>query len=93
MQGCMYVRGNSEKHLQSKTFKVFTFYSDEGFGEKIKMDRIEKVRVIVDDILLKMTDVEERRCAYIHLYGVAQACALLAKKRNGNIEFLLVNLN
>ena len=54
------------------------------------MDRIEKVRVIVDEILLNMKDAEERRCAYLHLYGVAQACAMLALKRNENIELAII---
>ena len=54
------------------------------------MDRIEKVRIIVDEILLNMKDVEERRCAYLHLYGVAQACAMLALKRNENVELAII---
>ena len=33
--------------------------------------RIEKVRELVDEILLNMSDPAERRCAYLHLYGVA----------------------
>jgi len=57
---------------------------------KIIVDRIEKVRVIVDEILLNMKDAEERRCAYLHLYGVAQACAMLALKRNENIELAII---
>ena len=31
--------------------------------EKANMDRIEKVRKIIDEILLNMADPEERRCA------------------------------
>lgn len=54
------------------------------------MDRIEAVREVVDEILLHMTDHEERRCAYVHLYGVAQACALLAKKRDENAELAVI---
>lgn len=50
------------------------------------MNRIEKVRETIDSILCEMTNNEERRCAYVHLYGVAQAAALIAKKRNENIE-------
>ena len=57
---------------------------------KIIVDRIEKVRIIVDEILLNMKDVEERRCAYLHLYGVAQACAMLALKRNENVELAII---
>jgi len=54
------------------------------------MERIEKVREIIDEILLNMTDNTERRCAYLHLYGVSQACALLSLKRKENIELAVV---
>lgn len=54
------------------------------------MDRIEKVREVVDEILLNMSDAEERRCAYLHLYGVSQACALLALKRKENVELAII---
>ncbi len=55
------------------------------------MNRIEKVREVVDGILVSMTDEEERRCAYVHLYGVAQACGLLAQKRNDNVELSIIS--
>lgn len=45
---------------------------------------------IVDTILLNMTDAAERRFAYVHLYGVAQACALLAMKRGENAELAVI---
>lgn len=54
------------------------------------MNRIEKVRAVIDEFLLNMTDCEERRCAYVHLYGVSQACALLAIKRNENVELAVI---
>lgn len=54
------------------------------------MDRIEKVRNIVDEVILSIADVEERKRAYIHIYGVSQACALLAMKRNVNVELAVV---
>jgi len=54
------------------------------------MNRIEKVREVIDELLLNMTDYEERRCAYLHLYGVSQACALLALKRKENVELAVV---
>lgn len=54
------------------------------------MNRIETVRQQVDEILLGMPDAEERRCGYVHLYGVAQACALLAKKRGENAELAVI---
>ena len=52
-------------------------------------DRIEKVREYVDGILLAMTDSAERRCAYLHLYGVAQAAAMIAMKRGENVELAI----
>lgn len=54
------------------------------------MNRIEKLREYIDVILLNMQDVEERRCAYIHLYGVAQYCAMIAIKRGGNSELAIM---
>ena len=53
---------------------------------RIDMNRIEILRKRIDEILLNMTDVEQRRCGYLHLYGVAQSCALIALKRNENAE-------
>ena len=58
--------------------------------EKANMDRIEKVRKIIDEILLNMADHEERRCAYLHLYGVSQACSLLSVKRKENVELAVI---
>lgn len=54
------------------------------------MNRIESVRQQVDGILLAMSDAEERRCGYVHLYGVAQLCALLARKRGENAELAVI---
>ena len=54
------------------------------------MNRIEKVREVIDDILLNMKDNEERRCAYLHLYGVSQASALLSIKRKENAELAVI---
>ena len=58
--------------------------------QKATENRIEKVREYVDDVLLNMTDTVERRCAYLHLYGVAQACAMIAQKRKENVELAIV---
>jgi RimJ/RimL family protein N-acetyltransferase/HD superfamily phosphohydrolase YqeK len=49
-------------------------------------NRIELLRSHIDGVLLDMTDTEDRRCAYLHLYGVSQACALIALKRGENVE-------
>lgn len=54
------------------------------------MNRIEEVRKLVDAMILNMADAEERRCAYLHLYGVSQACALIARKRKANSELAVI---
>lgn len=43
--------------------------------------RLEQLRRVVDAILLAVADDVERRCAYIHLYGVAAEAAALALRR------------
>lgn len=50
------------------------------------MNRIEQVRQVVDETLRQQPNEEERRCGFVHLYGVAQACALLALRRGLNAE-------
>jgi len=45
------------------------------------VNRIEQVRQVVDETLRQQLNEEERRCGFVHLYGVAQACALLALRR------------
>jgi len=54
------------------------------------MDRIEKLREHVDELLVSLKDADDRRCAYVHLYGVAFACALIAKKRGVNAELAVM---
>lgn len=54
------------------------------------MNRIEKVREYVDAILLDMSDTVERRCGYSHLYGVSQACTMIALKRRENTELATI---
>lgn len=49
-------------------------------------NRIERLRKYIDEILLNMRNPHERRCGYLHLYGVLYACALIAHKRNLNFE-------
>ena len=48
--------------------------------------RTDQVREAVDDILWAQPDQEVRRAGFIHLYGVAQACAQLALKRGLDAE-------
>ena len=54
------------------------------------MDRIEMVQEYVDDILQSTVNEIERKCGYKHLYGVSQACAILAMKRNENVELAVI---
>ena len=55
--------------------------ADGGWAEASAMDRLEAVRRIVDEILRRQPDEEERRAGFVHLYGVAAVCVLLALKR------------
>lgn len=50
------------------------------------MNRIDALQSHIDQLLLEMPDASERRWAYLHLYGVAQACALIALKRGEDAE-------
>jgi uncharacterized protein len=45
------------------------------------MDRLELVRQAVDDIVRQQPDPEERRCGFVHLYGVSATSVLLAMAR------------
>lgn len=55
------------------------------------MDRLEEIRKIVDEILRNQTDEVERRCGFVHLYGVASICSMLAIKRGLNPELAAVS--
>lgn len=59
-------------------------------GRSYALNRIEQVREVVDGIILNMEDDEERRCAYVHLYGVQLACSLLSLKRKANAELAII---
>jgi len=54
------------------------------------MNRLELVRVEIDTILLNKENVNERPEGYIHLYGVAQNCTLLAIKRGLDVEICTI---
>lgn len=54
------------------------------------MERIQAVQEYVDQVLRNIDDQAERECAYKHLYGVSQACALLAMKRKENIALAAI---
>ena len=69
-----------ENHIE-KTQK----YLHNGCAEDME-NRIERPRKYIDEILLNMKDTQKRRCGYLHLYGVSQACAMIALKRNQDVE-------
>ena len=54
------------------------------------MDRLELVRTEIDAILLNQENVNVRPEGYIHLYGVAQNCTMLAIKRKLNVELCTI---
>ena len=54
------------------------------------MNRLELVRSEVDAVLLNQEDVNVRPEGYIHLYGVAQICTMLAIKRRLNVELCTI---
>lgn len=49
--------------------------------EREQYTRIDAVRAVVDGIINGIEDAEDRRCAYVHLYGVGLMAALIALKR------------
>ena len=50
------------------------------------MNRTERLREHIDGVLLAMTDTEERRIAYLHLYSVSIIAAMIAMKRGEDAE-------
>ena len=56
----------------------------------LQKNRIESVREYVDDVLLNISDAFVRRCGYLHVYGVAQFCALIALRRGENAELATI---
>lgn len=55
------------------------------------MDKILPVKQYVNQIIENIASSEERKNAYIHTYGVAQGCALIAAKRNLNPELAYIS--
>jgi 5'-deoxynucleotidase YfbR-like HD superfamily hydrolase len=48
---------------------------------EIPMDRLERVRQVVDEVVRAQPDAGESRCGFVHLYGVAALCVALAIRR------------
>jgi len=49
-------------------------------------DRLEAVRERIDEIVHGQPEATEKRCGFVHLYGVAAWCVLLARRRGMNAE-------
>ena len=50
------------------------------------MGRLKDLRRVVDQELLGIKDLDTRRSAYVHLYGVSLSASLIAEKRRVNAE-------
>ena len=48
--------------------------------------RLDAARMLIDDIIKKIENEEDKRGAYVHLYGVGLMASLLALKRGYNRE-------
>jgi len=55
------------------------------------MNRLEAVRGIVDGILQSIPDLEARRCAFVHLYGVSMTAVMLADSRGLDSDLAAVS--
>jgi uncharacterized protein len=53
------------------------------------MNRIEMLRKLIDQILHKNIDLENKRCSFVHLYSVSAFCNMIALKRNLDPEIAL----
>jgi len=54
------------------------------------MNRIFKLQQHIDILLSAIEDMEERCCAYTHLSGASLSCAMIASKRNLDIELATI---
>lgn len=45
------------------------------------MNRVERIRKRIDEVVKTQEDEHLRRCGFVHLYGVSAMCAFFAKKR------------
>lgn len=55
------------------------------------MNRISMIKQYVDKIIEDIPSIEERKKAYIHTYGVAQCCSIIAGKRGLNPEIAYIS--
>lgn len=53
-------------------------------------DRLEALRDRIDQIVHAQPDLTEKRCGFVHLYGVSAICVLLAERRGISTEIAAV---
>jgi HD superfamily phosphodiesterase len=49
--------------------------------------RIDTLRKYVDEMLLKNENANDRRCGYVHLYGVGMSAAIIALNRGHSTDY------
>ena len=49
--------------------------------ERDQYTRVDEVRAVVDGMIKQIADEEDKRCAYVHLYGVGLMAAFIALRR------------
>lgn len=54
------------------------------------MNRVGTVKCYVDSILESIASIQERTAAFVHTYGVAECCVLIAIKRGQNPELAYI---
>jgi len=54
------------------------------------MNRIDKVREAIADLLFERINIRNRLITHTHLTSVALLCGMLAKKRNANVELAVM---
>jgi len=54
------------------------------------LDRIYILQCYISELLTNIDDKDERTCSYLHLYGTSLSCAMIASKRNQNIELATI---
>lgn len=56
----------------------------------IRTDRIEQVRECVSEMLEQVPDAFLRADGYVHMFGVAQACVMIALRRGEDVELAAI---
>jgi len=77
--------GGYTEIIRNKAYYRLHFYL-----ERLKMEakrtRLEILKEYIDSELHNIQKCFEKRCSFIHLYGVSMCCTMIAAKRGENIE-------